>query len=148
MIEAKIIGELADFKVEGLTDLMWETMKVVVDPSIHQNFTKGGRPTKWAPLKKTGKPSHLRQSGALENSVRYFVQQDGNTIRGIERAGEGLPYARIHQFGGVIAHGTKPHPIPMPARPYMVLQDADIKKVVKYFGGRLVSFIMPKRGGR
>ncbi len=89
-----------------------------------------------------------RKTGRLAASVHGEVEAaDGNVSINIE-AGEGLPYARIHEFGGIINHPggtayvgvgggvarwisnlvaakmgelprTVPHKIPMPQRSYM-----------------------------
>ena len=69
-------------------------------------------------------------------------------------------YAAIHQFGGTIehpgsdkfqafeiggqwvyTHGTKPHPIAIPARPYMMFQDADVEQIIQILGDKIVSSI-------
>ena len=62
--------------------------------SIQMNFLIGGRPRAWKPVKSGDTP--LVRSGKLMRSIRYIAGDKKVTIR----AGEGLPYATIHQFGG------------------------------------------------
>ena len=105
MIDVAVKGELPVIDPKGLIGLMDEVMRTIIDPSVHQNFTSGGRPNKWTPLKKTGKPSHLGGAeGSIAATLRYFVAQQGESIVGTERAGEGISYAAIHQHGGIINH--------------------------------------------
>jgi len=67
MIKIEINGTLpaitADFSKE-----LWEVAEMMFI-SINENFNQGGRPRTWKPLKKTGQPSHLRQSGAMQNAL-------------------------------------------------------------------------------
>jgi len=117
-------------------------IKEVALDSIRQNFTDGGRPQAWAPLKwRQGTP--LVDSGRLRASITGEVNATSVVL------GTNLPYAAIHQFGGTIqvpamtaAPGkvlrfttrdgsvvftkrTSAHQVTIPARPYMVLQPAD-----------------------
>jgi phage gpG-like protein len=96
--------------------------------------------------KLSGNPLH-RRSGALSASVHPVTSQGGDTVSGGAGGGAGIPYAKIHEFGGTIAHPggtayfigqdgmatfvsnasaladrlprTKPHSIPIPERSYM-----------------------------
>lgn len=112
------------------------------------NFDMQGRPD-WAGLnpdyKKRRKPGKiLSQSGQLRDSVQPFYN---DTEAGLS---SNLPYSAIHQFGGTIKHPggtryqvigtgmavfvsnafngpttgvTKAHDIPIPARPYMPMDE-------------------------
>jgi phage gpG-like protein len=125
--------------------------------SIAKNFKSGGRPTRWHPSKralKTGGQT-LVKTARLMRSVTMSVS--GKTLRG----GTNVKYARIHQLGGKINKNVtvKQHwrymakafgkDIParsvqvrqhsrqmdtyIPARPFLVIQDADwrvMRKIV------------------
>lgn len=122
--------------------------------SVRQNFREGGRPDRWQPSKKA-KGKTLIGTGALMKGIHYKTDELGVTVMTSK-----LPYAAIHNFGGE----TKPHiiraknakAIPLkiggatifrkevhhpgskiPARPYMLLQDEDIKVV----GNTLVQYL-------
>ena len=126
--------------------------------SVDKNFEAGGRPT-WQALK-AGGPSMLRKSGALRNSISM---SSGENFAEVE-VGSGIPYARIHQFGGTInhpgsdkfqafmsggqmvfSHGTKPHTIVMPQRKYLMFQDEDVEHIKSMVPGMLVKFIDAKK---
>jgi len=89
--------------------------------SVLANFAAGGRPP-WAPLapgylrSKTAKgysTAILVRTGALMGSVRTMVE--GARVTAIS----GVPYASAHQYG--IASRN------IPPRPFLVLQDEDIR---------------------
>ncbi len=128
--------------------------------SIEQNFAAGGRPERWQPLKMatmvawhTGKKSYWNKSGGamtakgkaawqgrlpltdtarLRRSINYIAAARGINI------GTNLIYAGIHQFGGQAGRG---HKTTIPARPYLLFQDADID----YFERLLLEFIITRR---
>jgi len=84
--------------------------------SIRQNFSAGGRPEPWAPLKyRVGIP--LTLTGRLKASITGEVQGSSVVL------GTNLVYAAIHQYGGTGMWGK--HPVTIPARPYVLLQPAD-----------------------
>lgn len=119
-------------------------MSVSLLAITEDNFDSQGRPA-WAGLSpdyaKRRKPGKiLSQSGQLRDSIQAF---HNDTEAGVS---SNLPYSAIHQFGGTIKHPggtryviagvgmayfvsnaftgpthgvTKPHDIPMPARPYL-----------------------------
>lgn len=96
--------------------------------------------------KLSGDPLH-RRTGRLSRSIRPYFESAGDTVQSGAGGGRGVPYAKIHEFGGVINHPggtayfvpkggravfvsnasalaatlprTRPHPIPMPERSYM-----------------------------
>lgn len=97
--------------------------------------------------KLSGDPLH-RRSGRLSASVHPVTSHTADTVSGGAGGGAGVPYAKIHEFGGEINHPggtayfvsallghtffvsnasamadrlprTKPHVIPMPERSYM-----------------------------
>lgn len=114
--------------------------------SVKQNFREGGRPERWIPSNKP-KGKTLVGTGALQRQIHYQV--DSNEM-GVTIMTGRQKYAAIHHFGGK----TRPHiirakharAIPLniggqlifrkavhhpgskiPARPYMLLQDEDVK---------------------
>ncbi|MCQ2063718.1 MAG: phage virion morphogenesis protein [Fibrobacter sp.] len=118
--------------------------------SVKQNFREGGRPERWIPSNKL-KGKTLVGTGALQRRIHYKVDEDGVTIMTGRQK-----YAAIHHFGGT----TKPHVIrsknaraiplniggmlifrksvnhpgsKIPARPYMLLQDEDVKNIKDMF---------------
>lgn len=116
--------------------------------SVKQNFRVGGRPNRWAePEKAKGKP--MIGSGVLMRSIHYKVDNDES---GVTIMTGKQKYAAILHFGGKTpAHEIRPknksalsftwkgvpviygkvnHPgSKIPARPYMLLQDEDIKVI-------------------
>lgn len=107
-------------------------MKIVgeiVQTSVLRNFEAGGRPQKWAPLKASTILQRLRQghwpgqilvrhgvSGGLMGSISYRAYNDRAVVSANKK------YAAIHQFGGKAGRGLKAN---IPARPYLLIQDAD-----------------------
>jgi len=91
----------------------------VVAAAIERNFDEEGRPLRWAPLapryaawkaRRFGAGLRiLERTGALRRSISTRVE--GNAIV----ASTDVPYAAFHQFG------TRR----LPARPFLVLTDAD-----------------------
>jgi phage gpG-like protein len=79
--------------------------------SVDRNFEAEGRPEKWAPLKpatvrrkaKAGKSRILLWSGKLAASIASGVDVSNGKVT----LGSTLPYARIHQQGGVIERKAK-----------------------------------------
>lgn len=51
--------------------------------------------------KLSGDPLH-RRSGRLSASIRPVTQETSTTVSGGAGGGRGVPYAKIHEFGGVI----------------------------------------------
>lgn len=97
--------------------------------------------------KLSGDPLH-RRSGRLSASVHPVTSQSADLVSGGAGGGAGVPYAKIHEFGGTINHPggtayfvsselgravfvsnasaladrlprTRPHAIPIPERSYM-----------------------------
>ena len=78
-----------------------------------------------------------KRTGRLYDSITSTMIENPSSVYGVVKTA-GVPYARIHEFGGVIkhpgsskfqawqgpngmvfTHGTRPHTIPMPERSYM-----------------------------
>ena len=122
----------------------------LVVKSVRQNFREGGRPEKWTPSKKS-KGKTLIGTGALMKNIHYEL--DGNGAAVTVMTGP-QKYAKLHQFGGSISacvisarnrqalkftiggltlfRKSVKHPgAQIPARPYMLLQDEDVKNIEK-----------------
>ncbi|MBI5646675.1 MAG: phage virion morphogenesis protein [Ignavibacteriae bacterium] len=110
-----------------------------------------GGTLKWQPTKRPHSRGVLQDKGALAASIDARV--DGLSVI----MSSHLVYAAIHQYGGTIQHPggtpyiigeggmakflrkdgnyppgvqfTAPHPIPIPARPFIVVQDEDIEEI-------------------
>lgn len=123
---------------------IWEDVGQEVLNSVQRNFDAEGRPEKWAPvarltlLRKVGgvrkastKRGHwtakakktlhgnkiLTDTSQLRNSINAEADSKSVTV------GSNEDYAAIHQFGGL--PDMPPGPAAVPARPYLLLQDAD-----------------------
>jgi phage virion morphogenesis protein len=94
--------------------------------SVQQNFFSGGRPDQWEPIKKTGMPSHLFQSGALLASIQMSSDSDSAKVF-IDTSR--MKYAAIHNFGGGIVFDT--HTVNMPQRQFMMFQEEDKAKILQ-----------------
>jgi phage virion morphogenesis protein len=105
--------------------------------SIEKNFRAGGRPDKWAELAsstkreklKTGHTKILIDRALLKNSI--VAEVSGNTLT----VGTSMPYARIHQKGGQAGRSLK---VTIPARPFLVIQDEDLRWMLKSFEHHLM----------
>lgn len=139
------------------TDLtpMWRDVAALMLNSTRKTFEVGGRPGRWQALKRGG-PAMLRRSGGLLRTLRAEVSPFSATVV----MGEGVPYAKIHQYGGTIPHPgsskfqrfivegkwistnfTRPHPIVMPPRPYLLFQAEDIEAIGQMAMGYIVNFM-------
>lgn len=140
-------------------------IEIEAKKSIKKNFQAGGRPNKWKPSKKNKKTRGTKTlvvSGNLSNvSAVKNVEAGTVTLRSNPLA---KAYARIHQEGGRINHPsrpvkhrrtksgrtvfassrhkritgktmTKPYTVRMPARPYMVIPESDIRKWTRLIVG-------------
>jgi len=120
----------------------------LVVKSVRQNFREEGRPDKWQQSRKP-KGRTLLGTGALMKGIHYELDNDGTAVT--VKTGP-QKYAAIHQFGGntgahdIVARNRKAlrftvggmilyrksvhHPgSRIPARPYMLLQDEDVKVI-------------------
>ena len=116
--------------------------------SIRQNFRVGGRPNRWPETEKP-KGRTMIGTGALMRQIHYKVDDDG---AGVTIMTGKQKYAAILHFGGQtpaheiwyknkralsftwkgspVIYGKVNHPgSKIPARPYMLLQDEDIKVI-------------------
>jgi len=152
MISIKIDGEILDIDL----NLSKTTRKasLYMKNSLLQNFEMGGRPT-WLPLK-SGGPATL---GGIRGMIAQAIGSNyGDTYA--EAGFINFPpplYAMIQQTGGIInhpgsdkfqvftiggrvifTHGTIPHQIPIPARPYIMWQDEDLEYVKDLLGQEIL----------
>jgi phage gpG-like protein len=115
MINIQISGTLPKINtnlepaMEQIGDLMFD--------SVLQNFLAGGRPDQWAPLKKTGEPSHLFQNGFLVDNIHLEWGSDSTSVY-VNKAAYYAPY---------LQYGTKK----MVARPFMMFQGIDKEKILQ-----------------
>lgn len=150
MIEIKMTGTLPTFDSSQLGKT-FEEISEMMFKSVHRNFDFEGRPTPWEPLKYSRQETPLVLSGRLRNSI-YQKSDESSAEVGVPSS---IPYAFIHNFGGVINHpGTQngfgkgipipPHPIRIPKREYMMFQDEDIQDILNKFGNDMtVKFFKP-----
>lgn len=114
-------------KLQNLTPAM-QAASIMLHRVVMDNFKAEGRPNKWPPLspvtlaikrKKHGQlPPMLVDTGTLRRSVH-------NTFTSTEaRVSTPVTYAKKHQLGS----GN------VPARPFMVLPDSDVPKIVEIVG--------------
>lgn len=151
-IDVKLSGSWPEANAD-MTEA-FEKIADVMFRSVQQNFIVGGRPTAWPPLSAYGvdgaQASHLMQSGNLFENIQLEWDRQSATV-GIDTVR--VPYAAIHNFGGVIQHpgskkfqafeynggmvftwGTKAHAIPMPQRQFMMFQEEDRTEILGIYG--------------
>jgi len=87
--------------------------------SVMDNFAAQGRPEAWTP-KKTHGPI-LFETGRLMSSIVFSANANSLTVTAP------VPYARVQQEG-------TPR---IPARPFLLIQQADVAAIVKVVGGYL-----------
>jgi len=104
---------------------LYQDVKGRLELSVQQNFRAEGRPTKWAPLqpatiaarrrgrRKGGRARILRDTGRLAGSIIGRIAGDSVIV------GTNVIYAPTHQFG----RGR------IPARPFLLLQVADLRYI-------------------
>lgn len=138
MIEAKadlILLQFADMNkvMEECADMMFM--------SVMQNFKVEGRPDKWKTLsadyvktkqRKFGNKPILQASGAMMNAIQKA--STGNTAT-VFVSNDAIPYAKYHQTG------TKN----MPARVFMLFQDADRRAIMNKLATRVITFSQSTR---
>lgn len=154
MIDITIQGRIPS--LEGFTfKNSFDKVSKYMEISIKRNFAEGGRPNAWQ-ARKDGSPSHLNRGGALFSSIGS-AYGDNFAEAGVMTP---LPYAMIQQEGGeinhpgsdkfqvftiggqtVFTHGTKPHKINIPARPYVIFQEEDFTWIINEMGNDLVTFL-------
>lgn len=161
MIDVTITGTLPQLNSD-LTEAM-EKVATIMYESVQQNFITGGRPTQWTPLKSYelsgSMASHLMQSGYMFENIQ--LEWDGQSATVFIDTAR-VPYAAIHNFGGVIQHPgsskfqafeygggmvytwfTKAHAIPIPQRQFMMFQDEDRTKILEIVGNAIFTESTP-----
>ena len=92
--------------------------------AVKAHFYRGGpEGAPWKPLKDASGRKPLVRTGALRDSIRAEVADRELTV------GSALPYAAIHQRGGRA----------IPARPFLVIPDENLRRAVESLIGWLVS---------
>jgi phage gpG-like protein len=145
MINIEIQGKLPQVNtnfesvMEKITDIMYR--------SVQMNFIAGGRPQPWKSLQPFGESSHLMRSGNMFENIQLKWDASSATVY-LDTAR--VPYAAINNFGGTIqhpgsdkfqafdrggemifTHGTQPHAINIPARPFMMFQEEDKTRILE-----------------
>lgn len=92
----------------------------LVKVSVTENFAAQGRPQRWETLKpetveKKGHDTVLNETGRLMGSISCRASVDSLSIT------SDAPYAKMLQYGTGLAG--------LPARPFLILQDADIQTI-------------------
>jgi len=101
----------------------WDEVGEIVIRSIQLNFRDEGRPAKWRPfapstLKKRQGGKLLQDTGRMLRSISYRKLNNYGIEVGTNLGGSNS-YAATHQFG----RG------PIPARPFVMVQDNDIPEI-------------------
>ena len=109
-----------------LNSLPWRQAGEIVKQSIHRNFNSGGAyksegsiqggPKKWRPRKKTVTWPILKKSAALMNSIYVNAENDR-----VKVGSSGLAYNAAQNYGYQKRN--------LPARPFLVVQDSDLRKI-------------------
>lgn len=115
---------------ENLRPLM-KNIAGIFASATEDNFREEGRPDKWTDLaditkknrtKKRKWPGQILQvEGNLASSVNTQYDDDSAVI------GTNLPYARIHQLGGMAGKNKKAE---IPARPYLLLTEENFEEIL------------------
>lgn len=102
----------AQIEIKGATEVVARLNRMV--PEIHAAVL-GSLKTWGTELagyikesKLSGDPLH-RRSGDLSRSVVPYLKDSGTTVEGGAGAGAGIPYARIHEYGGTITAKNAPY---------------------------------------
>jgi len=113
-----------------LSPVMRDISQFMLD-SVEENFEQEGRP-KWKPLKSSTIKQRkregywpgkiLQRSGQLASSIQTAYSRNTASVF------TNKLYAAIHQLGG---KAGRKHSANIPARPYMKLQDSEIKDIVQ-----------------
>jgi phage gpG-like protein len=135
-------------RVTDLRPALFEIQQVALD-SIRQTFAAGGRPQRWVALRSARQRGSLasaiplNDTGRLRSSIAGRIQGANQVVLGTN-----VKYAAIHNYGGTInvpalapkrakalrwmtpggvifARRARAHPVRIPARPFMVLQQED-----------------------
>ena len=112
----------------GNTKPAFEVIGEVIQASILKNFEDGGRPNSWDDLADSTKKQRAKKKkwpgqilvmsgarGGLMGSISYDAMSDKVVFVANK------PYAAIQHFGGKAGRG---HKTKIPARPYMMIQEA------------------------
>ena len=136
-IEIKIANNEVNSKLLKLSEqcenlrLLMKNIAGIFASSTEDNFREEGIP-KWQDLSEATKkyrkkirkyPGQILQvNGNLASSITTYYDNDSAMI------GSNLPYAAIHQLGGLAGKNKK---VEIPARPYLKLNDDDFDEIIK-----------------
>ncbi len=123
MFNANIYARKAKRRMRWYSDrldfLPWLQVGEIVRQSVHLNFVKGGRPTKWPKRRRSYPHPILRASDTLKNA--HYIE----TILNGVAVGNRLIYQAVHNFGYP--------PRNIPQREYLLVQDRDRNDINKLF---------------
>ena len=162
-IAMELKGSVPVMSEEDLMKFAQEAVREM-DIMVRTNMAESGRPGKWPVLRSgrfKGQPSHLYESGFLYEHIRDNVrQEEGMTIATVGINQAEVPYASIHQHGGVIHHPGSKGPVPIqtpngvifrymkeprdiniPARPYLVWVDETVQWIRNNIGNAVASIL-------
>ena len=124
----------------------------IIHESIQYNFDVGGRYSrpgswrggseKWKPLALStilererlgygGEKPILVRTRDLRYSITDKITKDSLVI------GTNLEYAKVHQLGNPVP--SPRHPFPLPARPFLVVQEEDLEDIAEILENYLIS---------
>lgn len=106
--------------------------KPLSDVTHRLSYTNMGRSKSKKTTTKAGKTTRgferyivnkkiLQRSGRLRDSINYQATDTEVTV------GSNLPYAAIHQFGGMAGRGRK---VKIPARPFLPIENSELRPSV------------------
>jgi len=142
-------------KGEQIKRDMLKVLQIEAKKSINLNFASQGRPVKWRKkAKPDGRAILTGRTGRLQRTINVEIDYGNNSIK----MGSNLPYAKIHQEGGVInmparkmrlrtkrsgqsVFASKRHKatrettaraykITIPARPFLTIPAVDLPRIV------------------
>jgi len=140
LIDVKITGDLPEVNEDR--EQVMAAIGDIMLRSGRQNFLEQGRPNPWPPTKSGGSGMTLIRSGHLFESIQAEWNENEATV--FVDTGT-VPYALIHNFGGVIQYpgDGDPYDINMPQREYMMFQDEDITEILELYGNALFTKTEP-----
>lgn len=96
--------------------------------SVRENFTSGGRPTRWKGLAESTKKNRIGEKpltvAGMRGGLKGSLHTDATTNEAI--VGTDKPYAAIHNFGGFAGRG---YSVYIPKREYLMFQSDDMPQI-------------------
>jgi phage gpG-like protein len=128
LISVTITGTIPEVNTD-LSEAMTEAADIM-QKAIQLNFTMGGRPFAWEPLKPPRSGTPLVARGDLYRSVNSESGDSwAETRAGGNFANPAIPRALHGRDWGTYTMTGRNHASRLPARPFMILTDFDIEKI-------------------